>query len=128
MERRLSMKRAFTPIRLASVILGIMATPIMAKQMFLGPPDPGAEQQMDDWYHGTSGDAYQSFDDTDPAIGAHDFTLGNTNADRGSHADWRSQIFPLGPAVGGLKPIDFSFSYKLTDKVNDKDNIRVQLR
>src|SRR5438045_1841076 len=102
MERKL--KRAFTSIQLVAMILGIMAMPATAKQIFLGPPDPGAEQQMDDWYHGTSGDAYQSFDDTDPTVDAHDFTLGNTNADRESHADWRSQIFPLGPAAAGLKP------------------------
>src|SRR5581483_565311 len=128
MERRLSMKRAFTPIRLASVILGIMATPAMAKQIFLGPPDPGAEQQMDHWYHGTSGLATQSIDDTDPAVGRHDFTLANITAEWSSRADWRSQIFPLGPAAAGFKPIIFSFQYKLLNEVKDKDNIRVQLR
>lgn len=123
-----SFHRAFSFVRLLVAVMGMMAMPVMAKQILLGPPDPDAEQGMDEWNHGTSGTGYQSIDNTDPASGAGDFTLGNTNAARENHADWRSQIFPLGPAAAGAQPVTFSFSYKLTDTVNDGDNIRVQLR
>jgi hypothetical protein len=107
------------------MLFALLAMPATAKQILLGPPAP---QAMDDWNHGTSGKGYQSIDDSDPANGTHTFILGNTTAGRENHADWRSQIFALGPAAGGIQPITFSFSYKLTDKVNDRDNLRVQLR
>src|SRR5581483_3775104 len=119
---------SFTLIWLAALILGTMATPAIAKQIFLGPPDPGAEQQMNDWYRYNSLLASLSIDTTDPAVGQHDFTLANNTAEWSSRAYWRSKIFQLGPAAGGLKPVTFSFSYKLLDKVKEKDNIRVQLR
>lgn len=125
---RNSFHHTFKLIKLVAMMSGIMAMPAVAGQILLGPPDPGAEQGMDDWNHGTSGAGYQSIDDTDPATGAGDFTLGNTNAARENHADWRSQIFPLDHAAAGIQPVTFSFSYKLTDAVNDGDNIRVQLR
>ncbi|HEY1717425.1 MAG TPA: hypothetical protein VGH42_03920 [Verrucomicrobiae bacterium] len=125
---RNSFHRAFTLIKLVAIMYVIMAMPAMAGQVLIGPPDPDAEQGMDDWNHGTGGTGYQSIDDTDPSTGADDFTLGNTNAARENHADWRSQIFPLGNAAAGVQPVTFSFSYKLTDTVNDGDNIRVQLR
>jgi uncharacterized protein (TIGR03435 family) len=116
------------PIHMLVVKKGIVAMSAMAKGIMLGPPDPGAEHGFDYWYHGTSGGGYLSVDDTDPATGVNDFTVGNTTAGRENHADWRSLIFGLGPAAAGVEPVTFSFSYKLPDKVNDGDNLRVQLR
>jgi len=94
----------------------------------LGPPDPGAEHGFDFWYHGTIGTGFLYVDDTDPATGSNDFTLGNTNAGAGNRADWRSQCFPLGPAAKGASPITFSFAYELPDNVSSSDDIRVELR
>jgi uncharacterized protein (TIGR03435 family) len=116
------------PIHMLVVKKEIIAMSAMAKGIMLGPPDPGAERGFDYWYHGTGGGGYLSVDDTDPATGINDFTLGNTTAGRENHADWRSLIFGLGPAAAGAEPITFSFSYKLPDKVSDGDNLRVQLR
>jgi hypothetical protein len=43
-------------------------------------------------------------------------------------ADWRCPLFPLGPAAGAARPIIFSFSYKLPDRVAPGDDMHVQLR
>jgi uncharacterized protein (TIGR03435 family) len=116
------------PLHMLVVKKGIVAISATAKGIMLGPPDPGAEHGFNFWYHGTGGGGYLSVDDTDPATGINDFTLGNTTAGRENHADWRSLIFGLGPAAAGAEPVTFSFSYKLPDKVIDGDNLRVQLR
>lgn len=97
------------------------------KQILLGPPDGGAEQG-DQWYYGTNGAAYLFFDDADPNHGGNDFTLGNKTAGEENRADWRSQLFSLGPAAGGAGPMTFSFAYKFTGKVNPGDNIAVFFR
>jgi hypothetical protein len=101
---------------------------LLQKQIVLGPLDPCAEHGFDDWYYGTNGTGFLTIDDTDPATGTNDFTLGNTSTGKGNLADWRSQNFVLGPAAAGARPITFSFSYKLPDTVNGQDNIRVELR
>jgi hypothetical protein len=115
-------------VGLLTIAMGVMAMSATARQIMVWPSAPGAAHGFDDWNHGTSGGGYQSVDNTDPATGVDDFTLGNTNVGRENHADWRSQVFALGPAAGGVKPVTFSFSYKLQDTVNDGDNMRVQLR
>jgi serine/threonine protein kinase len=113
----------------ACVFLAVFAILFLfERQILIGPANPGAENGPDDWWRGTSGGAYLSIDNTEPASGDYDFTLGNTNLDGDNSADWRSVIFPLGPATAGAKPITFSFAYKLTDEVQAGDNVRVQLR
>lgn len=92
------------------------------KQILLGPIDPGAEQG-DQWYCGTNDMAYLSVDSTDANRGNNDFTLGNKIAGNTNRADWRSQLFSLGPAAGGAGPTTFSFAYKLPGKVKAGDNI-----
>ncbi|MGB7745977.1 MAG: hypothetical protein WBN75_01650 [Verrucomicrobiia bacterium] len=107
-----------------------VALPVLAaaRPIMLGPANPGAENGPDEWWRGASGGSFLSIDDTDPASGANDFTLGNSAVDGTNSADWRAVIFPLGPAADGAEPITFSFAYELTDKVKAGDNIRVQLR
>jgi hypothetical protein len=97
------------------------------KQILLGPLDAGAELGGE-WYSGTNGAAYLFIDKTDPNSGASDFTLGNKTAGAENRADWRSQLFSLGPAAGGTEPMTFSFAYKFTGKVNAGDNIAVFFR
>ena len=99
-----------------------------AKQVMIGPANPGAEDGSDGWWVGASGSGYLLVDHTDHASGISDFTLGNTNLNGNDAVGWRSVGFPLGPAAAGAKPISFSFAYKLIDDVNPGDNVLVQLR
>jgi hypothetical protein len=114
----------------AIVIAGLMAcsTLAMTPPIILGPPDPGAEHGFDFWYHGTSGTGFLSVDDTEPATGDNDFTLGNDTPGQGNCADWRSQNFPLGAAADNGSPITFSFVYQLPDEIKEGENVRVYLR
>jgi hypothetical protein len=112
----------------AIIFSGFGAMPAMARQIMIGPANPGAEDGSDGWWVGASGKSYLLVDHTDPASGISDFSLGNTNLDGDHSAGWRSVIFPLGPAAAGAKPITFSFTYKLIDEVKPGDNILVQLR
>lgn len=120
---------AFTLIGLLVVIavLGVPAT-AMTKPIMLGPPNPGAEHGFDDWYHGMNGAAWVSVDDTDPAMGNHDFILGNKTAGDQNRADWRSRIFRLGPAAKGARPITFSFACKFPGQINGREDMQVYLR
>jgi hypothetical protein len=108
----------------------VMKMPMLAtaSQIVIGPPDPSAEHGFDYWYHGTGETGFLFIDNTDPASGNNDFTLGNTNASKGNLSDWRSKNFALGPAAKGVEPITFLFTYELPDNVSDGDNIRVELR
>ncbi len=108
-----------------AVVLPVMAA---ARPVFIGPGNPGAENGPHEWWWGASGGSFLSIDDTDPASGTNDFTLGNSTVEGTNSADWRAVIFPLGPAAAGADPIIFSFAYKLMDEVKPGDNIRVQLR
>jgi hypothetical protein len=103
---------------------------LFQKPMMIGPANPGAEDNSDGWWVGASGGARSFFtvDHTDPGSGDYDFTLGNTNLDGENTAEWRSVMFPLGPAATGARPITFSFAYKLPDEVKAGDNMLVQLR
>jgi hypothetical protein len=123
------LKRTFTLVKLL-VVIAVLAVPAgaMARPILLGPPDPGAEHGSDDWYWGTNGAAWVSIDDSDPASGNHDFTIGNQTAGDQNRADWRSHIFPLGPAAKGARPITFSFAYKFPGKINQRENMQVFLR
>jgi hypothetical protein len=116
----------------AYFIIGLLAAvvatmPAPAKQIILGPPDPGAERGGQ-WYNGTNGAGYRLIDDTDPNRGNNDFTLGNKTAGQENRADWRSRLFSLGPAAGGAEPITFSFAYKLPGEVKPGDDIAVFFR
>ena len=108
--------------------LGVLALPTMARQIMLGPPDPGPEHGFDYWYYGTNGGGYVSIDDTDPNTGTSDFTLGNKTTGSENRADFRSQLFPLHSASGGAEPITISFAYKLPGNVKARDNIAVFFR
>jgi uncharacterized protein (TIGR03435 family) len=105
-----------------------VAAPADKTQALLGPLNPGAETGSENWFYGMSGAAVLSIDSTKPATGGNDFSVGNTTAGRENHADWRSEIFPLGAAANGGRPVTFSFAYKLPDMVKDGDNLRVQFR
>ena len=110
------------------LLASVVATmPAPAKQIILGPPNPGAETGGQ-WYSGTNGAAYLSVDNTDPNSGNNDFTLGNITAGTENRADWRSRLFSLGPAAGGGEPITFSFTYKFPGKVKSGDDIAVFFR
>jgi hypothetical protein len=109
----------------AIIFSGFGAMPATARQIMIGPANPGAEDGSDGWWVGASGKGYLLVDHTDPASDTSDFTLGSTNLDG---AEWRSVIFPLGPAAAGAKSITFSFAYKLADEVKPGDNVLVQLR
>lgn len=122
--------RIFTFVKLWVVVVGIMVMPKIAaaKTVLLGPANRGAENGADDWYYGTNGAAWVSVDDSDPATGQFDFTIGNNTAGHENRADWRSKVFPLGPAADGAEPITFSFAYKFPDRINGRDNMQVFLR
>ena len=111
-------------------VIAVLTVPAgaMAGLISLGPSNPGAEHGSEDWLYGTNGAAWVTVDDSDPATGEHDFALGNNNAGHENRADWRSHIFPLGPAANGARPITFSFAYKFPDKVNQRENMQVFLR
>jgi hypothetical protein len=111
----------------AAAVAVALPTMAVARPVMLGPANPGAENGPDEWWTGASGGSFLSIDNTDPATGNSDFTLGNSAVDGTNSAQWRAVIFPLGPAAAGAEPITFSFTYKLTDEVKAGDNIRVQL-
>ena len=113
---------------LPAAILGNMALTSFATDVVLGPPNPGAEQGFDSWYHGTRGAGYLRVDDTDPHSGSRDFVLGNTTAGPENRSDWRSLVFPLGTNANGTESINFSLAYKFPGKVGQRDNIAVYLR
>ena len=98
------------------------------ERALLGPLNPGAEEGSEHWFYGTSGAGSVSTDRADPAAGACDFTLENSDSNRQSNAGWRSEIFSLGPATNGNVPLRFSFAYKLPGQIKDGDNLRIQLR
>jgi hypothetical protein len=105
-----------------------IVAPADRSQALLGPLNPGAEDGSEGWYQGTGGAASLMVESTEPAGGGSDFTLVNATAGRENYAEWRSEMFPLGPAANGGKPITFSFAYKLPDTVKDNDNLRIQFR
>lgn len=116
----------------ACVVLAVFAVLFLFKnQVRLGPPSSDASSAGANWFPDAKGGGYASVDFNDPATkGGCDFVLGNTsNAVAGveNYADWRSPIFPLGPAAGGARPITFSFAYKLDDPVAAGNNLRVQM-
>jgi serine/threonine protein kinase len=120
----------FAGVAACAVLAGSALHLLFQKQMMIGPANPGAENGEDNWWVGANGGALVFFgiDHTDPASGDYDFTIGNTNLTGVNGAEWRSVIFPLGPAAAGAEPITFSFAYKLPDEVIAGDNILVQLR
>ena len=115
---------SMTAVLFVATILPGLAAP---KQILLGPTDGGAEQGGQ-WYSGANGSAYLSVSKTDPHGGDSDYLLGNKTAGDTNRADWRSQVFDLGPAADGAQPITFSFTYKIPGKVNPGDKIEMALR
>ena len=112
---------------LGLLAIGVVTISVPAKQMTLGPLDPGAELGGQ-WYNGTSGMAYLSVDNSGPNHGNNAFLIGNKTAGETNRADWRSQLFALGPAAGGAEGMTLSFTYKFPGKVNRGDNIAVFFR
>ena len=89
----------------AGLALAVLAIHfLLQRPMMIGPANPGAENDSDGWWVGASGKSYLLVDHTDPASDTSDFTLGSTNQDG---AEWRSVIFPLGPAAVGASPSPF---------------------
>jgi len=98
------------------------------EQIFLGPAESGTWSGSSKWPNGMYGAASTSYDFNDVSHGACAFVISNTVAGRENKADWRCELFSLGPAAGGARPITFSFAYKLSDPVVGKENIHVMLR
>lgn len=107
-----------------------VTTPVSVKgqQIFLGPAEAGTWSGSEKWLTGAYGAASTSYDFNDHANGVCAFVINNTVAGKENTADWRCVPFSLGPATGGVRPIIFSFAYKLSDRVAAKNNILVQLR
>lgn len=122
---RSQMKHLSIPGLLAIALVTLSAS---ATQVVIGPVNPGAEDGEDSWYYGASGAASVSIDSSDPADGANDFTLENSVVGRTNGSNWRSFIFPLGPAAKGASPITFSFAYEFPGQVKNGDNMHIQLR
>jgi hypothetical protein len=101
-----------------------------ARQVFLGPVNPGAEDGWSGWYNGVLGGGFVALDTDDPATGLSCFRIGISNAVPGQihHADIRSETFSLGHAAGKRQPITLSFAYKLPGKIKPGDNIQVFFR
>jgi hypothetical protein len=126
-----SHSHAFTLVKSAAIAirdLTTVSTFAKTPSIILGPLNPGAEHGSDNWYYGSNAAAFLSVDDTDPATGTNDFTLGNNTPGQENSANWRSQNFPLGLAADNGGPITFSFVYKLTDEVKADENLSVYLR
>jgi hypothetical protein len=97
-------------------------------QIFLGPAESGTWSGSSKWPNGMYGAASTSYDFNDASHGACAFVISNTMAGTENKADWRCELFSLGPAAGGARPLTFSFAYKLADPVAAGNNLRVQLR
>jgi hypothetical protein len=109
---------------LGLVIWVLTSNVSLAGLTFLGPTN-----NAEGWYNGQYGAATISIDWGDPSEnGGYDLVINNTNAGPENKADWRSPVFSLGPAAGGVRPVNFSFAYKLPDTVAKRNNIHVQLR
>ena len=117
-------KTVFITAILSVVAFSAVSAP---EQILLGPPDGGAERGGQ-WYSGTNDMAYRFVNNTDPNSGERYFVIGNKVAGDTNRADWRSQLFRLGPAAGGAEPMTFSFAYKFPGKVNPGDDIAVFFR
>ena len=98
------------------------------EQIFLGPAESGTWSGSSKWPNGMYGAASTSYDFNDVSHGVCAFVISNTVAGTENKADWRCEVFSLGPAAGGARPITFSFAYKLADPVAAGNNLRVQLR
>jgi hypothetical protein len=94
-------------------------------QIFLGPDNTRLGAQ---WLHGASGGGSNWLDADDPPKSGFDLSMNNSVAGKENAADWRSQPFSLGPAVGGSRAMTFSFAYKFVGPVAKNNNIHVQLR
>jgi len=121
------MRRAIVPL---AVMAFIVTTMVVSgkEQIFLGPVESGTWSGSSKWPNGMYGAASTSYDFNDASHGACAFVISNTVAGQENKADWRCEIFSLGPAAGGARPITFSFAYKLSDPVVGKENIHVMLR
>ena len=97
-------------------------------QIFLGPPESGTWSGSSKWLTGATGAASTLYDFNNSDNGACAFVISNTVAGNENRADWRCVPFSLGPAAGGVRPITFSFAYKLVDRVEAGNNIHVQFR
>lgn len=97
------------------------------KQIMLGPTDGDAESGGQ-WYSGSIGEAYLSVNNSAPNHGNNAFLLGNKIAGDTNRADWRSQLFELGPAAGGAERMTLTFAYMFPGKVNPHDDIAVFFR
>ena len=115
-----------------TLLVAVFATATMTAsgkdQIFLGPAESGTWSGSEKWVTGAYGMASTSYDFKDPSHGVCAFVISNTVADTENKADWRCEVFSLGPAAGGARPITFSFAYKLADPVAARNNLRVQLR
>ena len=74
--------RSCRRILCAAVAAVVVALPAMAvaRPVFLGPGNPGAENGPDEWWRGANGSSFLSIDNDDPATGNSDFTLGNSES------------------------------------------------
>jgi hypothetical protein len=119
-----------------TIIVTIKIATANAHAGFLGPANPGAESGHAHWYTGARGAGFLFIDKTDPATGKNDFTVGNGAQGKENRADWRSEIFSLGPAANGDSRITLSFAYKLPGEVtnqrilplSERQNLLVHLR
>lgn len=96
--------------------------------IFLGPTNSGTPGSGDPWLHGAKGTATTLVDFDDAPKNGFDLALNNSEPGKENAADWRSEPFPLGAAVGGSRPMTFSFAYKLVNPVLKGNNVHVQLR
>ena len=121
------MRRAIVPL---AVMAFIVTTMVVSgkEQIFLGPAEAGTWSGSSKWPNGMYGAASTSYDFNDASHGACAFVISNTVAGTENKADWRCEVFSLGPAAGGARPITFSFAYKLADPVAAGNNLRVGLR
>ena len=128
------MKRTNDRMQRSALVWALIAafmtnlTVLGAGQIFLGPAGSGTWNGSSKWLTGQVGTASTSYDFNDTASGMCAFVISNTVAGKENRADWRSEQFSLGPAAGGARPITFTFAYKLSDRVQPRNNIHVQLR
>lgn len=112
---------------LTCVAVTVLVSAMTAHALTIGPLNPGAESNSDDWFQGASAPvSWTAISETGGVAGSKAFEIGATQT--GVGADWRCAQFDLGPAANGAAPVDFSFEYLIAGTVPGGQNVRIDLR
>lgn len=109
------------------VTVAVLATAHISSADTLGPANPTFDGNANDWFSGSSGEAWVEYNATEGAIAnTGRMDIGSNSAN--DNADFRSQTFSLGAAADGAAAMTFGFQYLFYEEVQAGDNFRVDLR